>query len=962
MAITAIAANGWTATYSGTPPSTVLNEPLALTSPGYDNTGAAANDVRNILIAGRVRTAGGSASYSATDVALSMEVVAGATAAGVTNNSTQLSPLPVAQWATTFRRLIDGSARSVEVVAGHLWAKHDGRQVACVIFSASDGTNTVYQTVTDMVVSGESTDALPVYVYRATFTSTQMGSLSEGLIRYDARVIPWVGDNTAATDILRSIANTADWSARGLNENWDFSPRYDLKDLTRFANVPRAYVNPTTGSNTTGRWSTTDATARSLPFSSIAGAVGRASLDIVAGSSAYAVAGDMSGCEIRCSAATHIPGVAAAGTKVCKGAAALVITRDPFETRANVIIDISTSTAMRLRLGGFSGVPGSAMRFQGVSITRGVSASIQIETSGMNYVLFEDVAFNNNSQPAVVISSSGVNGYIDYHATTFTNLTASITTGGQSVRGCSWGLSGCNVTARALLGNRITDLQRINRPDYSVMMGNFVTALTTSSATIIVVSGVGRDVLDAANVLEMASGLSASQFWNYSGDANTQSTSNILHIHNTTVGYSDNGRYNWRYVDNNSPTTSRDRTHKQQLFKNNIGTQYNTKHDLFAGGGAGTLRTGGWPVAFGVGHDANFMMYMNASGSTSPASGGFNPDYEGPRSNIGASTSVLNNPLFVAPAHATAAGVGGAGGGNYALQAGSPALSMTEGPLLPGFYTAAGAIAPSGVSGFAFGSFNLLGTGAGSQAVGGASVATISIFGASAGLHPTFGIGSATINLFGAATGQQIGVGAGGNATAIISFDGGGTARHAIGGSGAATVQFFGSVTADFGGQPVFGVGQGSFDLFGTAAGTVGLPESAAVVAFRLSFPAFAAVLGATIDFWLTRAARSVDDSWTEGDREYGRQLLAAHLMTEQGLGIGAEAEMAAAGAGGFKSMKSGSLSLDRGDTGVAAGAYGGTAYGRQFALLLRQNRGGARVTGTGVVVGVYPFGRMPGW
>ncbi len=122
-------------------------------------------------------------------------------------------------------------------------------------------------------------------------------------------------------------------------------------------------------------------------------------------------------------------------------------------------------------------------------------------------------------------------------------------------------------------------------------------------------------------------------------------------------------------------------------------------------------------------------------------------------------------------------------------------------------------------------------------------------------------------------------------------------------------------------------------------------------------FPAFAAVETSTIDTWLLRAARIVDESWTEGDFGYGRMLVAAHYMTSVGLGTGAEATAAAAGASGFKSMRSGSLSLDRFDnvSSSAMGEFGTTQYGRMFWPLLRANRGGPRVTPTGTYPCEYP-------
>lgn len=128
--------------------------------------------------------------------------------------------------------------------------------------------------------------------------------------------------------------------------------------------------------------------------------------------------------------------------------------------------------------------------------------------------------------------------------------------------------------------------------------------------------------------------------------------------------------------------------------------------------------------------------------------------------------------------------------------------------------------------------------------------------------------------------------------------------------------------------------------------------------------PAFAAVPDATVQVWLNRAARIVDSSWAEEDQQHAQALLAAHYMTLNGLGSGAEAEMAAAGALGFRSMKSGALSLDHGDGGTTGmGEFGTTAYGRQFWPLLVANRGGPRITGTGRPLGGCGLDpRIPRW
>jgi len=129
-------------------------------------------------------------------------------------------------------------------------------------------------------------------------------------------------------------------------------------------------------------------------------------------------------------------------------------------------------------------------------------------------------------------------------------------------------------------------------------------------------------------------------------------------------------------------------------------------------------------------------------------------------------------------------------------------------------------------------------------------------------------------------------------------------------------------------------------------------------------FPVFAAVEDATAEYWLTRAARVVDAEWPEDDRDHAQMILTAHLLTLQGLGTGAEAQAAAAGASGFKTMRSGALTLERfGESGE--GGYDATSYGKQFKALLRLIKGGPRVTGTGYVDGLsggYRDRPIPGW
>ncbi len=107
-------------------------------------------------------------------------------------------------------------------------------------------------------------------------------------------------------------------------------------------------------------------------------------------------------------------------------------------------------------------------------------------------------------------------------------------------------------------------------------------------------------------------------------------------------------------------------------------------------------------------------------------------------------------------------------------------------------------------------------------------------------------------------------------------------------------------------------------------------------------FPGFSSVPANVVANAIGEARARVDETWLPDDYVIAIMLLAAHTMTLDGLGTGAEAAAGAAGALGFQSMRSGSLSLDR-----RASVGGGrepslldeTTYGRRFLALLKVNQ-----------------------
>ena len=106
-------------------------------------------------------------------------------------------------------------------------------------------------------------------------------------------------------------------------------------------------------------------------------------------------------------------------------------------------------------------------------------------------------------------------------------------------------------------------------------------------------------------------------------------------------------------------------------------------------------------------------------------------------------------------------------------------------------------------------------------------------------------------------------------------------------------------------------------------------------------FTAFAALPPPARAGALAEAGARVDTSWLASDYPIAIMLLAAHTLTLDGLGTGAEAAAPPAGALRNKSLRSGGLSLDRErpPRGAAAPSMlAETTYGRRFLALLKVN------------------------
>lgn len=114
-----------------------------------------------------------------------------------------------------------------------------------------------------------------------------------------------------------------------------------------------------------------------------------------------------------------------------------------------------------------------------------------------------------------------------------------------------------------------------------------------------------------------------------------------------------------------------------------------------------------------------------------------------------------------------------------------------------------------------------------------------------------------------------------------------------------------------------------------------------------LRYPELSGIPTATLSYWLKDAARSVDESWSQGDFAPAIMALAAHRVAVATLGSDIPV--------GVNRLRSGSLDIGFSDALVrdrAGGALASTSYGVEFLAMQRRNRGGPLITATGADIG----------
>lgn len=679
LPFTAIAADGYTATVANPTNRSLLSWPG--TRQGFTRTGSATTYTQLNYLGQRVRVATPNVlTYTANLQALTDVVLATDSYPGVANGSTRVSPRPIANWEMP-HGLVVGNTGYCEVHAAHYFGMPDpstglGAQVALVRYrgvSLVDGTVGPWFNVNETTISaGVVEDPTPLDFYIGT---PDLTALPTGPGYYQCQIFPWIG--TVAED---SEVN----QAAGLGMRY-LTRRYFRKDVARLAAPNGIAVKPSTGNDATGVVSTDPDVAALMPCATIHGAIARAN----------ALLGDTRGCldglVIWIMESGAVAG-AASFNAYKQDAAAIIITRHPTGvSRATANVSI-TANFRPFLTDHTTGIGQGNIIFKDCTVTPAAGASFQGEGSSHLNVQFWNCTIADSSQ----FSGQRASSHLWYWGATFTAHTSMLpySTNGEiratrsvtvDLNGAGhepWNMCGCQITRASSTG--FTDPTK----DGTIWFNNsFWNPQGGASAPMNVRGTAGGQVLGLfsmiGNVVEDLITTDSVGIM-ISGDAQFGDVPfGCVVIHNTVPGQHNHSRTNGPYDEH--PTVAR--THAPMRFERNALPASNTKgldHAANIGIANPETRIGNWAFALGVGCGYNIFRDYDAAGQTAALGGGASTLSFGPLWH-GRGSLVAVDPLFVDYKAATWNGtalVGGAGGGDYRTQAGSPARGIAPHPIL----------------------------------------------------------------------------------------------------------------------------------------------------------------------------------------------------------------------------------------------------------------------------------------
>ena len=656
----AVLADGWRGT--DTTPVDLSLARFRIARAAFDGTGAATTLTETALVTKRVRDDyPDEANFTADEVAFSEPVCAADVIAGAVNNSTLVSPKPVAAWTMPSRLLITNNTVRWSISAYH-WAARNGVQVACVRVRANNGTaQTAWQTVTSPTLDTSIEGPRSLALYNGTLDIT---SFANGGFWLEAEVYPHVGTSA-------SVLRSEDLNTAGANPR-EFTRRYFRKGP-----IPAWCAVSSTGNDTTGAASAvSEAAALLTPCLTVAGAQKKLHDLLGAGSN-----GTLDGARIVVVDAVNSGTVPFTGSYK-QDIAGVVVTRATGTARSAAIV--TTNANYRPDFDSHTLLNEGSLIFEDLTFTLGTAFTFLGETGVALDVQFINCTFNANSQITTV--RSGGLTHLAFYGVTFTNIPGSAshpissTSSGdvRILRGCTVSLGGRGYEQWVTIGNTLTQPgtggARAWDRDGFIWADNVFLDPASLGTPInfrppIAHSGLSvGGVAVVQNIIErIATGTTPSIMVGADDDFGNL-THAVIH-HNTSTGVETIGRSNIAYDEH--PTVAR--THRFVSIKGNILPQLNTKGDvqvLLSG------RIGHFPVHHGTSCAGNFVRDASAGPLLS-----FGQAYPGVGSVIAGGDALFTDNKSVTGTLASP--VAGTGGGTYTLQSGSPARDLFSEYLLP---------------------------------------------------------------------------------------------------------------------------------------------------------------------------------------------------------------------------------------------------------------------------------------
>jgi hypothetical protein len=575
-----VAENGWESVYEGTPPTfapVASPEQFSVLRPGFDATGSATTVTDTLTVMKRVRLPSpDQLTDTANNAAVSQFIYSTDTVVGATNSSTRLAPVLMAMWLTPDYTRASTALINVRIAFSHAHARN-GRPVAAVLFTATDGVNTPVTTLVSSLTAASYTETgLTCPCYEGTI---DLSGLDEGLVQVDAVGYPWVGESfTISTDASAT-------------KSVNLCPLTILNDRAGGLGTAHAYV--AVGATGTG---VVYATEQGSPanFATIQAAVsaiktfntstysrtnaGGAILHLADGTHTWATIKSQAGTTV--TMPLTIVGASRAGT-IIQDAGTSTLNSLPNLTR------FSTLTLKKLTTGNITLLDNSA-------------------TSGAFAVVFDQVDIDMNGYDAynAFIYRTGRTICVESDMTTNLGVTGTVTKQNILIGSRGTGSMVYNMAAsrcdqfikKAASGGQENGLGQVCL--YSVLSRG------DTSATIVLSDEVigARGFAVVGSVIEYWAASDSPPTIAINADGNLSATQNVLFMGNSVPG----GRINWLYQDTGTASIL-----KSGYFRFNAVYEYNIKSDLFPT--ASGDRIGNWSEVHRVNDRTNAISHGSSN-------------------------------------------------------------------------------------------------------------------------------------------------------------------------------------------------------------------------------------------------------------------------------------------------------------------------------------------------------------